>query len=397
MIVPRPRAPETATRRGYNLERLLTTAMNHPGPFTQAELGQAVGLSRPTVASLAAELIAGGLLRSPGPGPSRGGRRPSLMEFNARHGFVAGIDLGPTRTRLAIADLRGDRLADRIIPTPSGIEPADALGRIAGAVRDLMDEAGVPAGRLAVVAAGAPGVVDLDRGTVVIAPNLEGWSAVPMREVLQQALGAPVLVENDVNLALLGEHWKGAARGHDTCAFLFVGTGIGAAMLIDGTLHRGQHFMAGEIAVMCMGPEYVNVPYGTHGCLETLAGIRPLAAQWPEATQGDPDAWLPRLFAAAQGGDTRARQAIRQTATLLGIAAANIGTVVDPSIIVLGGALFANAGPLVGQIKTIVERFSRAPVEIRLAALGKEAPLAGCLLVAATHARDRLRERVRGG
>jgi glucokinase len=395
MTGPRLRAPEPVTRRGYNLERLLLIAMGHPTPFTQAELIQAAGLSRPTVASLAAELFASGLLRSPGPGPSRGGRRPSLMEFNARHGFVAGIDLGPTRTRLAVADLRGDRLADRIIPTPSDLEPRAALVRIAGAVQDLMAEAGVPAERLAAVAAGAPGVVDLEHGIVVLAPNLEGWSAVPMRDILQEALGATVLVENDVNLALLGEHWKGAARGHDTCAFLFVGTGIGAAVLIDGTLHRGHHFMAGEIAVMCMGPEYVNVHYGTHGCLETLAGLRALAAQWPETTQGDPDNWLPRMFAAAQSGDARARQAIRQTATLLGIAAANIGTVVDPSVIVLGGALFANAGPLAGQIKTIVERFSRAPVEIRLAGLGKDAPLAGCLLVAATHARERLRDRVR--
>jgi glucokinase len=257
-----------------------------------------------------------------------------------------------------------------------------------------MAEARRPADRLLAVAAGAPGVVDLDRGVVVLAPNLEGWSAVPMRDTLRQALGAPVLVENDVNLALLGEHWKGAARGHDTCAFLFVGTGIGAAVLIDGTLHRGHHFMAGRDRRHVHGPRSTSTSTGTHGCLETLAGLRALAAQWPEATEGDPDAWLPRVFEAARSGDARAREAIRQTATLLGIAAANIGTVVDPSVIVLGGALFANAGPLAGHIRTIVERFSRAPVEIRLAGLGKDAPLAGCLLVAATHARETLRERV---
>ena len=216
-----------------------------------------------------------------------------------------------------------------------------------------------------------------------------------MRDCLEQALGAPTFVENDVNLALLGEHWKGAARGHDTCAFLFVGTGIGAAVLIDGKLHRGHHFMAGEIAVMCMGPDYVNVPYGTRGCLETLAGLHALAARWPEAARGDPDSWLPRLFDAARAGNAKAAQAIEETATLLGIAAANIGTVVDPSMLVLGGALFANAALLVGRVTEVVTRISRAPIEIGLAALGKEAPLTGCLLLAATSACDRLRDEVR--
>ena len=390
----RRRHTKSATGRGYNLERLLAVAMSFPGPFTRAELVAATGLSGPTVGSLASRLTACGLMTDLGTGPSRGGRRPSLMTFNARHGFVAGVDVGPTRTRLAIADLRGDRLAHRIIPTPSEVAPQAALRKIAESVRELISEAGVPPRRLLAVGAGAPGVVDLNHGTVVLAPNLEGWSDVPMRDCLQRELGAPVLVENDVNLALLGEHWKGAARGHDTCAFLFVGTGIGAAVLIDGKLHRGHHFMAGEIAVMCMAPEYVHVSYGTHGCLETLAGLHALAARWPQA-QGDPDSWLPRLFEAARSGNSEAGTAIEETATLLGIAAANIGAVVDPSMIVLGGALFANAAPLVGRVRAVVQRISRAPIEIGLAALGKEAPLIGCLLLAATSACDRLRDEVR--
>lgn len=391
----RRRDPKPAGGRGYNLERLLSIAISWPGPFTRAELIDATGLSGPTVGVLAAQLTALGLTTGLGTAPSRGGRRPTLMEFNARHGFVAGIDLGPTRTRLAIADLRGHRLAHRIIPTPSELSPTAAIRQIAEAVRELMAEAHVPDGRLLMVAAGAPGVVDLDRGVVILAPNLKGWSNVPMRDALEQALGASVLVENDVNLALLGEHWQGAARGHDTCAFLFVGTGIGAAVLIDGKLHRGHHFMAGEVAVMCMGPDYVDVPYGTRGCLETLAGLHGLAARWPEASKGDPDSWLPQLFDAARSGNPRAAQAVDETATLLGIAAVNIGTVVDPSMIVLGGALFANAAPMVGRVKEIVDRISRAPIEIGLAALGKEAPLTGCLLLAATSACDRLRDAVR--
>ena len=147
----RRRAPESGTLRGRNLERLLTVAMSCPGPLTRAELIEATGFSGPTVGSLGSQLTARGLTRKVGTGPSRGGRRPSLMEFNAQHGFVAGIDLGPTRTRLAIADLRGDRLAHRIITTPTHVAPPVALSRIADAVRDLMSEAGVPPDRLLTV------------------------------------------------------------------------------------------------------------------------------------------------------------------------------------------------------------------------------------------------------
>jgi len=96
--------------RRLNLDRVLVVAMNRPDSFTRAELIEATGLSAPTVGSLVSHLIRSGVVRELGAGPSRGGRRPAFMEFNARHGFVAGIDLGPTRTRLSVADLRGETI-----------------------------------------------------------------------------------------------------------------------------------------------------------------------------------------------------------------------------------------------------------------------------------------------
>jgi predicted NBD/HSP70 family sugar kinase len=380
--------------RDLNLERVLNVALDRPGSFTRAELIEATGLSAPTVGSLASDLIRSGVVKDLGTGPSSGGRRPFFMELNARHWYVAGIDVGPTRTRLAVADLRGTRIADRIVDTPTGVEPAVLLQRIAAGLKTLMREAGAPANRLIVVGAGAPGAVESVTGTVSFAPNLKGWTRVPMRDILEKALGAAVLVENDVNLAVLGEHWQGAAKGHDTCAFVFVGTGIGAGILIDGALHRGNSYMAGEIAVMCMGPQYAQVDYGTRGCLETLAGLQALAGRWPSGARGDPAQWMADLFAAAEAGDKAARRAVDETATLIGIAVANVAAVMDPSLIVLGGAIMAQGGPLVVAVRKVVERIARAPVELVVSALGKDAPLCGCLLVAATEARKQVRLRL---
>ena len=111
--------------RRQNLERLLAIVMDQPGTFTRAELIEATGLSAPTVGSLVCHLIRSGIVRDLGAGPSRGGRRPSFMEFNARHGYIAGIDLGPTRTRLAVADLRGELLAHDVVATPAKLPPGE--------------------------------------------------------------------------------------------------------------------------------------------------------------------------------------------------------------------------------------------------------------------------------
>jgi predicted NBD/HSP70 family sugar kinase len=211
-----------------------------------------------------------------------------------------------------------------------------------------------------------------------------------MREVLERELGVPAIVENDVNLAILGERWKGAAQGHHTCAYITVGTGIGAGIIVDGVLHRGHHFIAGEIAFMCMGPQFVDTR--PHRCLESLASLRALA---DNARPGQHDAAHFVDDALRANGDRRLRKAVEDAAVLIGIAVANLSVVVDPSLVVLAGALMAEGLPVVPEVQRIVGQVVPAPPQIVLSALGKEAPLWGCLLMAADEARSRLRHQLR--
>jgi len=382
---------DAAHLRRLNLERVLGASMAREGPFTRAELIEVTGLSAPTIGSLASHLIRTGLLTELGAGPSRGGRRPTRMEFNATHGFLAGIDLGPTRTRLGLANLRGELLAHRIVPTPHQLEPAELLGSLAQELRAMMREVDVPPSKLLVVGAGAPGAVDPSRGMVVaLAPNLKGWSQVPMGPILRRSLGATVVVDNDVNLAILGEHWKGAARGHDTCAFLSFGTGVGAGIMINGQLYHGYQFLAGEIGLMCMGPQFVATDFGARGCLETMVGLGALKQRW-QPERSDREEWLSELFCASQSGDAVARQAVDELGTFIGIAAANVCSVLDPSIVVLGGAVLAQGELLVERVRRIVQHVVPTPPPIVASSLHKDAPLWGSLLLAATEARERLR------
>jgi glucokinase len=216
---------------------------------------------------------------------------------------------------------------------------------------------------------------------------------VPMAEILRKALDAPVLVENDVNLAILGERWRGAARGHETCAFITIGTGIGAGVVVDGALHRGHHFLAGEIAYMCMGAEYVDQHF-PRGCLETLAGLKALAARWRRGSGADPGRDVTELFEAAKNGDREARSAVMEAAALISIATANLSLALDPSLIVLGGALVAHQ-PLVDEVRRIVGQILPTPTELAVSTLGTDAPLWGALLLATNEARERLRQRLR--
>jgi predicted NBD/HSP70 family sugar kinase len=393
-------ARHAAHLRGLNLDRVLLAALEHRGPFTRAELIDATSLSAPTVGSLSSQLIRSGLLRDLGAGPSSGGRRPACMELNARYGFVASIDLQPERTRLALGDLRGELLSQRVVPTPVQRRPGPLLAQVAQQLRALLGDARVPAGRLLAVAAGAPGAVDHERGVVVaLAPNLDGWQRVPMGALLSRALQAPVTVENDVNLAILGERWQGAARGHDTCAFVSVGTGIGAGVVVGGRLHRGHHFQAGEIALMCMGPEHAATDFGARGCLETLVGLDALAARWrrrpARASAGASQARVAELFQAAARGERRARALVDEAAKLVGMAVANLCVVLDPSLVVLGGTLITQGGPLLQQVRRVVRGIVPSSSRIELPTLGEDAALWGGLQVAMLHARERLRQRLR--
>jgi predicted NBD/HSP70 family sugar kinase len=390
-------SPESEARtsqqvRRLNLHRMLTAAMEKTEPFTRAEIVQVTGLSVPTVGTLSEALLKAGLLRDAGVGPSRGGRRPSFLEFDSRCAFVVGVALGATHTHVAVSDLRGDRLGHRMMATPL-VGPRRLLGRIAGAVRDVVREAGVPREKVLAAAIGVPGAVDREQGTVVaLTPNLKGWVNVAVAKELGRSLPTTWIVENDVNLAVLGERWRGAAQGHDTCAFIHAGTGIGAGIVVDGHLHRGHQFQAGEIGLMCMGKQYLPMDFGSRGCLESLAGAATLQSRWSTSKDHGRHG-LTEILAAAEVGQARARRLVGEAAVLIGIAAAHLALVLDPSLIVVGGAL-AHGSPFLDEVKRVVGHIIPKPPGVVASQLGREAALWGALAVAVTEARAHLRDRL---
>jgi len=371
--------------------------MGHPGPLTRAEITAATGLSAPTVGSLSGELLKLGLLNELGRGPSTGGRPPRSVQFNAQYGVVAGIVFDAATTRLAVADLAGQTLAASEARTPCDGGPEQLLSWLGGQIRTLLSTtAGAEGRRLLALTAGLPGAVDRERGTVVgLMPGFRSFENLAVGAYLEKLVAAPVVVENDVKLAVLGEHWRGAAQGHDTCVFISLGVGIGAGILIGGELHRGHHSLAGEIAVMCMASEYLARDFGTRGCLETLAGFDTIVRRWQPEARGDQPDVARALLRAAQGGEEAALRAIGDAATLIGIAAANLSLVIDPSLLVLSGPLVGSGGDVLERVRSVVSQVIPRPPKVVCSALGDGAMLAGALLLAAQEARGRLRRGLR--
>src|SRR5262245_54166990 len=222
-------AMDARRMRLHNSEQVLRIVRTH-GPLSRSEIARHSHLSAPTVAAAVTSLVRSGMVEESGEGKSTGGRRPQLVSFNARFGAVVAGYIGATAIRLALADASGREVAKRVLPAGDDTRPEPLLARVAESIRELTAaELGTEVPLLATVL-GAPGMTDIERGVVLEAANLDGWRDVPARAVLERSLGGLVIVDNDVNLAAIGEHWRGGRPAERSFVFVTLATGIGAAI-----------------------------------------------------------------------------------------------------------------------------------------------------------------------
>lgn len=312
--------------------------------------------------------------------------------------YVIGVDLGGTKIYTALAGENGEVLAEVKVRTKAeeGLEPV--IGRIAESCRTVCAGAGVSAGKVAAVAVGTPGPLDTKSGLVYFAPNLK-WRDVPLKALLEEALGLPVFLDNDANLAALGEHTYGAGRGVRDMVLISVGTGIGGGLVLNGGLYRGFAGGAGEIGHMVICPDGPPCGCGNRGCLEALASGTALARQAEElikkgegagilaAAGGEPGAVDAGAVSAAAGaGDSQAIALFEEAGRYLGIGIANLAHLLDPELVVIGGGVAVSADLLFNAARREAGRASlapeRSPVRVVRAGLGGRAGLLGSVAMA---------------
>lgn len=348
-------------------------AITNCGPISRASIAKQTGLSKQTVSEIAQQLEADGWIRETGRTSGHIGRSAVTYEIVPEAAYIASVDLGGTKVRVALADLGCRVVAETV-------EPTDAAGgehvvrQIARLCRELAARQNVAFDKLAFATVGVPGVPNTDTGRILMAPNIEHLDAIDFAGLLEADLGVGVQVENDVNLAVLGEHWAGCGQDIDDLAFVSFGTGIGAGLVINGKLVRGAIGAAGELGFLPFGADPFDPQILKVGALETRAGSIGMKARYSELSNAAAD--VPAIFERAGEGDRHAAQTLDETAQLLARVMATIAAVANPSLIVLGGSI-GQRPELLDRLKPAVEACFPFHIPMQMSQLGNKAALVG--------------------
>lgn len=390
-----------------NNERLLLGRLRADGPTSRAELARITGLSKPTVSTALGRLEQAGLVREVGKVASAGrGRSPVLYEADPTAGYALGIDIGRSWLRAALADLDGTILGRD--DERNQAEDADALVAAVGALaRRVTAEAGVDWTKVLYTVVGSPGVTDSDTHEVRYAVNLPGWGRRGATDLLQRELGTGLAVENDANLAALGEYWAGAGKGCELFVYLLVGTGVGSGIVSGGKLFIGAHGAAGEIGYLPWGTADTDETDNTGTTANT--GTAPRRGMLEDAAAADSVLSLARargltsaesakdVFDAARAGDPKALEVVGLEAERLAHGVAAVAAVLDPARVVLGGGIGDNADLLLDPLRVALGRITPLSPELVPSQLGGEAVLRGAIATAVSAAREAVFEAWNGG
>ena len=361
-------------------EREVLETIRAGAPISRAQISRVAGISKPTVSLALQSLLERGVVREAAGPPAGPGYGAVYFEPVPDAALVLGLDLGARFVRGAVCDLSGT------VRTRQDVElgVAEAAGAIEAIERlrtSLVAAAGFDRELIDGVVVGVPGVVESGSGVLALAENVAGLEGRPFARELEDALSLPVTLENDINLAALGEQWQGVARGVADFVFLSVGTGMGAGLVLGGELHRGRHGAAGEI-------DFALAGFGEN--------VDPAAPQIEALAGGQADARS--VFGAARNGDESARAVVEEVGRRIALHVAAIAAVVDVELVVLGGGIGANGDLLLDPVGRLLAEWLPYPPRVEVSTLGEAAVLAGALAVGLHAALDHVftRQPVRG-
>lgn len=346
-------------------------------PPTLADLAGETGLSRPTVEGVIEDLAAAGLATEASAEECSGrrmGRPARRFRFRAEAGHLLGMEIGAHRVAVVLSDLAGRELGAAAADVSEGAAAEERLAAAERVVTELLERSGVRRESLRAVGAGTPGILE-EGGSVRLCTALPGWTGLPLGDRLAESFGCPVLLENDANAAVLGEHWKGAAVGCGDVVMVLAGLSPGAGSLIGGRLHRGHHGAAGEI-----------------GALHLLG--REVTPEHLLSTTGEPlhpldEPAVARVFALARSGDRQAVAAVDRFVQRLVHDVTALVLALDPELVVVGGWA-AGLDDVLTSLRRELRMYCLWTPRIELSALGEAAVATGSLRLALDQVEEEL-------
>lgn len=383
-------------------------ALHALAPIARVDLARESGLNPGTVTNIVDELLESGLVRETERAPDRApvrprvGRRPVYLEINPGARYAIGVDLARNAVSGAVINLEGATVAS--VREPTGALVSGTLIKQVRHVVGHLQDALTADQRERVVGAGigAPGALSIRTGRFLPPPSYGDWDEIDLRQEIERAIGIPTTIDNNANTATLAELWFGAGSGMRNFVLLNLGTGVGAGLVLDGDLYRGEHDLAAEIGHVSIAMDGARCACGNSGCLEMYVSVpRVLAAARAAVETGEPtllrktssadpssllrEMTLSDLFEAAAAGDSLAVRVIHDVARFLAAGIVNIINTLDPEVVFIGRELAAAGDlllePVRHEVRQRVLPILRPTVRIEAATLAN-APVVGAGVLA---------------
>jgi len=378
-------APTARISRQFSLRAVMETIV-HDGPISRASIAKQTGLSKQTISEIVRHLEEEGWVRETGRTQGHVGRSAVTYELVPTAAYIVAVDLGGTKVRVAVCDLTCQIIAQDVAPTdPRGghfvVEQIAALSRKVAGAND------VPFERVQVAVIGAPGVPERGTGRVLLAPNIRDFDSIDVAAALSSALGAEVMLENDVNLAVLGENWLGGGQGIENLAYVALGTGVGGGLILGGQLIRGAGNAAGELGFLPFGADPFDTESLRAGAYERVVASVGIMRRYRELAQAE--ASVPEIFELANAGDASALTVLNDTANYLAFGIGAICAMANPEKVILGGSI-GGRPELIERVKTFLPLCFPSPVQVEASQLGAHATLVGAAAIGLSHLHNTL-------
>ncbi len=357
-----------ALLKALNRSSILNVVKRH-GPIARADIARLTKLSPATVTMQTAGLIEDGLIYEKQEGDSRGGRPPILLALTTSAIYVVGVKLTEAHAILALTDLNAEIVAQQTL-TLESTDPKVVADQLEGGIRALLEAASLPRKHLLGVGVGTAGIIDSVNGIVRMSPHTH-WRDVPFGETLEERLGCPVYLDNNVNTLTLLERLYGLGQHIDNFLVITVGLGVGMGIVCNGQVYRGASGSGGEFGHTVIDPDGLRCSCGNMGCLETFVADPWLVyrAKQAKLNVDTPD----ELVQAGEAGDETALRILRDAGLVLGQGVANLINLFNPSMIIVSGEGVRAGDALFEPMRTAIRRHSfwklDQEVDIRVEAL----------------------------
>lgn len=352
----------------YLNKRKVLQCIRENNTFSRADISKKLHISKPTVSNLVEELLEEGWIFEieSEMASSLGGRKPFQLIFNKEAHYIIGVDLGGSLVELAIINLDGEIIIHKSLNTQQYLEQG-LVKVIVNHIQEMIDMASINPEQIMAIGVGAPGITDVENGIVIEAPSL-GWINYPLKSEFEKYLSFPTYVDNDVNVAVLGEQWKGGAQDKENVILMTLGTGVGCGIIVNGELYHGSNYAAGEIGYMVTDKEAAKQRYDPifsgFGFLDSNVGgpsiVLRMINQIKENKRthvyesGDDEWTAKKIFDLARNGDQLALSIVDEVIEHIGFSIINVICIFNPQCVVLGGGISKSGDWFLPKIKDLI-------------------------------------------